>query len=237
MVELNEQQVGFIADYLEKNIVELLVLREELLDHLCCAVEIEMASGSTFHQAQEKVFANFSEETLQRIEKETILSHQNKNNIMTKISMVALLVLMLFATSIWAVKFDPPSGSPILGKLALTSPFGWRMHPIYKEKKMHKGVDYKAPIGTPIIATADGVIQKVKRSNKGYGNLIVIQHEDAYETRYAQLSEIKVEVGQKVKKGETIALSGNSGTSTAPHLHYEVLKNGVQVDPQLYIQP
>ncbi|MEM7297986.1 MAG: N-acetylmuramoyl-L-alanine amidase, partial [Bacteroidota bacterium] len=116
-----------------------------------------------------------------------------------------------------------------------TSGFGMRMHPIEKVKKRHFGVDFACKMRTEIVSTADGTVLKVERNRKGYGNLLTIAHGDQFETKYAQLSEFKVKEGEKVKKGQVVALSGNSGMSTAPHLHYEVLKDGKRVNPKTYI--
>ncbi|WP_420316375.1 peptidoglycan DD-metalloendopeptidase family protein [Ekhidna sp.] len=130
-----------------------------------------------------------------------------------------------------------PSILPIkdIEKVKMTSGYGMRMHPIYKVKKMHLGTDFSCPLGTEIIAPANGTVAKVEKK-EGYGNLLTIDHGDKMVTRYAQLSEFKVKEGDEVKKGNVIALSGNSGASTAPHLHYEVKKNGEYVDPAGYIK-
>lgn len=111
------------------------------------------------------------------------------------------------------------------------SGYGMRMHPIYKIRKMHPGMDFSAPVGTPVFATGDATVQKVSRSRRGYGNHIILDHGFNYETLYAHLSKISVYRGQKIKRGEIIGYVGNTGTSTAPHLHYEVLKNGKHLNP------
>jgi murein DD-endopeptidase MepM/ murein hydrolase activator NlpD len=111
------------------------------------------------------------------------------------------------------------------------SGYGMRMHPIYKIRKMHPGMDFSAPVGTPVFATGDAVVQKVSKSRRGYGNHIILDHGFNYETLYAHLSKINVYRGQKIKRGEIIGYVGNTGTSTAPHLHYEVLKNGKHLNP------
>jgi len=116
----------------------------------------------------------------------------------------------------------------------LASGFGWRVHPIYKFAKFHEGLDFTAPKGTEVFATADGTVVQADNSASGYGNCVVIDHGFGYLTRYAHLSAFKVRSGTKVKRGELIGLVGNSGLSTAPHLHYEVEKNGVKVDPINY---
>jgi murein DD-endopeptidase MepM/ murein hydrolase activator NlpD len=113
----------------------------------------------------------------------------------------------------------------------LASGYGMRMHPIYKIRKFHKGMDFSAPEGTPVFATGNARVQSVKRSRRGYGNHVILDHGFNYETLYGHMSKISVFPGQKVKRGEIIGFVGNSGTSTAPHLHYEVTRNGRFVNP------
>lgn len=113
------------------------------------------------------------------------------------------------------------------------SGYGYRMHPIYQTRIFHDGMDFACDIGTPVYATADGVVKKAKWE-KGYGYLIVIEHGYGYETRYAHLKSFNVKHGQKVVRGETIALSGNSGRSTGPHLHYEVRLRERPMNPAHY---
>ncbi len=117
----------------------------------------------------------------------------------------------------------------------VSSTFGMRRDPYSKAKKMHLGIDFATPIGTEVLATADGDVAKVIKATTGYGNHIIIDHGTDYQTRYAQLSQMQVKVGDQVKQGQVIALSGNSGQSNGPHLHYEVYKNEVAVDPAGYI--
>ncbi len=114
------------------------------------------------------------------------------------------------------------------------SGFGWRIHPIYKIKKMHEGMDFTAPTGTEIYATGDGVVEVARNSLRGYGKRIVINHGYGYKTRYAHLQSFDVRRGQKVKRGDVIGYVGSSGLSTAPHLHYEVEKDGKKVNPVHY---
>lgn len=116
----------------------------------------------------------------------------------------------------------------------LSSYYGYRPDPIYKVRKFHAGVDFSAPQGTEVYSPGEGVVIKVKRSRRGYGNTIEIDHGFGYVTFYAHLKELKVKKGQKVKRGELIATVGNSGKSTAPHLHYEVRKNNRTVNPIYY---
>ena len=99
---------------------------------------------------------------------------------------------------------------------------------------MHQGVDFVAPAGTPVLATAGGIVAKtlMAADSSGYGIHTVIKHDDNFETRYAHMSDLVVSIGQVVEKGDTIGYSGSTGLSTNPHLHYEVLKDGVHLDPQ-----
>ena len=126
-----------------------------------------------------------------------------------------------------------PAIQPVANKdlKRMTSGYGYRIHPIYKTRKMHYGMDYSAKVGTEIYATGDGFISKVKRSKRGYGNYVKINHGFGYETLYAHMSKYIVKKGQKVKRGEVIGYVGNSGISTAPHLHYEVRKDNKKINP------
>ena len=120
------------------------------------------------------------------------------------------------------------------GTNRLASGYGMRMHPVYKTMRMHHGVDFTAPTGTPIYATGNGVITRSERNRHGYGLLVEIDHGFGYKTRYAHMSKIEVSRGQKVQRGEIIGRVGETGTSTAPHLHYEVHRNGRTVNPVPY---
>ena len=125
---------------------------------------------------------------------------------------------------------------PLIGTLVVTSPFGLREHPIIGQELEHHGVDLEAAAGTPVMAVARGVV--VWRGNKlGYGNCIVIRHGTHLSTIYGHLSHIGVDTGQSVSKGEVIGLSGSTGFSTGPHLHFEVRNNGTPVNPLPLLAP
>lgn len=128
-----------------------------------------------------------------------------------------------------------PAIQPVANKdlKRMASGYGYRIHPIYQTRIFHEGMDFSCDIGTPVYATADGVIKKA-RWESGYGYLITIDHGYGYETRYAHLKSFNVKAGQKVVRGEVIALSGNSGRSSGPHVHYEVLQKGRPVNPANY---
>ena len=122
--------------------------------------------------------------------------------------------------------------TPINGA-RLSSPFGMRKHPIDGFNKMHKGTDFAAPMGTPVMASGDGIIKKASWCGGG-GNCIKIKHNSVYETIYAHLSKFaKIsKVGQRVRQGQIIGYVGSTGKSTGPHLHYEVVKNGKKINSQ-----
>lgn len=118
-------------------------------------------------------------------------------------------------------------------EVRITSGYGMRIHPIYKTEMMHFGVDLVAPLGTPVICTAEGVIDKAE-FKEGYGNMVLARHGEEYATLYTQLQEFIVRPGQKVEKGQVIGYLGESGINTGPHLHYEVHRNGERVNPEDY---
>jgi murein DD-endopeptidase MepM/ murein hydrolase activator NlpD len=126
-----------------------------------------------------------------------------------------------------------PSIVPIGDKelTRLSSTFGIRNDPIYNVPKMHSGLDFTAPTGSKIYATGDGIIETMEYSSGGYGNHIVINHGFGYKSHYAHLSKFETKLNRKVKRGELIGRVGSTGKSTAPHLHYEVIKNGNKIDP------
>ncbi len=113
----------------------------------------------------------------------------------------------------------------------VASGFGYRIDPIYKTPRFHAGLDFTAPQGTPIYATANGVAKTAGNSGNGYGNHVVINHGYGYETLYGHMFKVKVRVGQRVRRGEIIGYVGSTGKSTGPHCHYEVHKNGTRIDP------
>ncbi len=129
-----------------------------------------------------------------------------------------------------------PAIQPIENSDLSRTAAGWgvRMHPFYRIRKLHEGIDFTAPIGTEVFATADGEIEILEKSNRGHGNQIVINHGFGYKTLYAHLDGFNVKSGQKVKRGDVIGYVGKTGLSTATHLHYEVHLNGEKVNPVNY---
>ncbi len=127
-----------------------------------------------------------------------------------------------------------PSRTPLNG-LTMTSNFGMRVHPVLGGMRAHKGVDLSAPVGTPIYATADGVVGKASWFG-GYGLYVQLEHGNDLETRYGHMSRLAVAEGQHIHKGDVLGYVGTTGRSTGPHLHYEVRVNGVAVNPIPYMQ-
>ncbi len=113
----------------------------------------------------------------------------------------------------------------------MASGYGWRIHPILKTRRMHYGMDFTAKTGTPIYATADGIVKHAGWKPNGFGKHVVINHGFGYETLYAHMSKVAVKNGEKVKRGQIIGYVGNTGLSAGPHCHYEVHVNGKRVNP------
>ena len=129
-----------------------------------------------------------------------------------------------------------PNGSPLKNTI-ITSKFGYRIHPITKKKKFHRGLDFRAKRKTPIYATADGIVRYVQPRNKGsFGRVVIISHNYGFETLFAHLRKTKVKVGDIVYKGNLIAFSGNSGRSSGPHLHYEIRYGIKSLNPYYFVK-
>jgi murein DD-endopeptidase MepM/ murein hydrolase activator NlpD len=126
-----------------------------------------------------------------------------------------------------------PAIQPISNKNLnrLTSGFGYRIDPLYKTVKFHAGLDFTAPQGSPIYATADGIVSTAGNLGNGYGNHVIISHGYSYSTLYGHMYRIKAKNGQRVRRGEVIGYVGNTGKSTGPHLHYEVIKGSKHLNP------
>lgn len=241
MIALTDTQIEKIESQLQAQGVTYQPLYEELLDHVCCLVEEKMWDEQlSFDKAFELALEAFDDFNFEQIQEQTLTIYISKSISMKKVMMMAamLLVILVFGASSLkeSVLLEPPSIKPLKGNHVVTSGFGLRMHPTKKVKKHHLGVDFKTKTGTPILATSDGIIEKVLSSKGGYGKHIIIKHDDEYQTLYAHLSAFKVKKGDAVKKGDVIGLTGNTGKSAKPHLHYEVRKNGKAVNPEEYFK-
>ena len=126
-----------------------------------------------------------------------------------------------------------PAIQPVANKdlTRFASGYGNRIHPVYKTSMMHWGCDFTAPVGTEIHCTGNGKVVEVNFERRGYGYHVVIEHGFGYQTLYAHMSKIAVKKGQKVNRGDLLGYIGNTGTSTGPHLHYEVIKGGQKINP------
>ncbi len=129
-----------------------------------------------------------------------------------------------------------PKIAPVPGTAYVSSSYGMRLHPIHKVRLMHLGCDFAALKGSPVIATADGLVTRsvTKADSSTYGKHVIIGHDDVYWTLYAHLSKVFVHNGQVVEMGDTLGLVGNTGNSTNPHLHYEVLKGEKRLNPEKF---
>lgn len=129
-----------------------------------------------------------------------------------------------------------PAIQPVVNRdlTLLTASFGLRIHPFYRTLTPHSGVDYTVPEGTRVFATADGTVKEISSKNTGSGLTVVLSHGNGYETSYSHLSKVTVQKGAKVRRGDIVALTGDTGLSLAPHLHYEIKHNGMRIDPIHY---
>ncbi len=186
------------------------------------AKEIEQAAelATVMRMRQDQLEASIAR-TLQTLENRMIVQQQSYGQIVSFIKNKEDLLASTPAIQ--------PVSNEDLKRVA--SGFGYRIDPIYKTTRFHAGLDFTAPQGTPIYATANGVIRTAGNSGNGYGNHVVINHGYGYETLYAHMYRVKAKRGQRVKRGEIIGYVGNTGKSTGPHCHYEVHKNGRPIDP------
>ncbi|HEX4024968.1 MAG TPA: M23 family metallopeptidase [Steroidobacteraceae bacterium] len=127
-----------------------------------------------------------------------------------------------------------PQGRPVRAGY-ISSGFGERMDPFTGEEGIHKGVDFAAPAGTDVLAVAAGIVTWAG-PREGYGNLVEINHGKGYSTRYAHNETVLVKIGDEVQRGQALATVGSTGRSTGPHVHFEVLRNGVQIDPMTFVR-
>jgi murein DD-endopeptidase MepM/ murein hydrolase activator NlpD len=259
-MKLNENQLLFLAFILNEKGIKDKETQGELIDHLATNIENKISEDILFHDALDDAIHEFGEENFLAIKDNRQYLFQQK--IKKNMKRVAVLLFLLIGTitliannqypsnakeialdknnegNSIIVKIhenEPPTVYPVKGDFPIVSTFGKRMHPIHKVIKFHKGIDIKAPIGTDVLASSDGVIQKVKPQSTGYGNHVVIKHDNTFKTLYAQLSTMTVKVGDKVKAGDKIGEVGSSGASTGPHLHYEVIREGEKVNPEDYV--
>jgi len=252
MIILNEHQVARVQAHLAQAGLHD-KLSSELLDHLCCAIEDQMATGDSFDESLVKTLKSWPIRQLRDLQKNIRFITKTKPMLYRISAAVALLAGIVFLSPFPLTEtvvaethdhshelpaalasFDPPTASPIAGVELngkdISCGFGMRTHPITKRRQQHRGIDIKAKSGTPVLATADGKVIFAGEDGK-YGIVVRILHPDGYVTAYCHLSKHIIERGDRVILGQEIAAVGSTGLSTAPHLHYELLKDDVPVDP------
>ncbi len=220
--------------------------REELLDHLCCDIEQAMQHGLGFEEAFTECQGRWNENEVKKIHSST-----QSTSIMVKLLTVVILglgsitllslplteeqeALEIPIEESGCLLLEPPGQAPLSENFDVSSGFGMRLHPLTKRRLMHRGVDWKAPSGTPVKAAGAGVV--LEAGNKGkYGKCVIIVHDEIYQTLYAHLGAINVTLNEQVAAGQIIGKVGSTGQSVGPHLHYEILKNGVAVNPADYL--
>ena len=232
---LNEIQVILVEKELKQKGLNYYPLEDEFIDHICCRVEEHIQRGASFEEAMQLVLQQIDQAHLKNLQRKTRLAVYGTHTIMKKLTFAtaSLAACGIMITSVIQAQ-QMPSTAP-LEKVEITSGFGMTTHPSKKAQVLHKGVDLKASMGTPVMVTADGKVIEVADDPKGYGKYILVDHGSQIITKYAQLSKFLVEVDTKVEQGQVIGLVGSSGASSAPHLHYEVLKDQQPVDPEEYM--
>jgi murein DD-endopeptidase MepM/ murein hydrolase activator NlpD len=205
---------------------------EEYQDHYMTQYERLVDGGMPQKKAYTKVHQSISGLNAWKINLDYFnLHYKNKFIMLSSLALICTSFLFVF-TSVE----EPPTISPILSAQSnITSSYGLRMHPVSKVKKFHNGIDIKSKLGTKVVAPSSGTITAAG-FDKANGYFIEIEHDEIYTTRYHHLSKIHVVLDQKVKTGDKIGEVGSTGMSTAPHLHYEVKKNGKHVDPFPFIK-
>lgn len=253
----HKETQGEILDHLASNIEEK--MNDNIIFHQALDLAIEEFGEDNFHNIsknqhylfQQKIKKNmkritlfiliisspifylFGNQLFQENKNEKIIAEINNPEILQK--NIPIINEISHQGNTKLINQEPPEAYPVIGDYPIVATFGKRMHPIQKVMKHHNGIDIKAPIGTPVVASSDGIIVKVEKKEIGYGNHIVIKHDKTYKSMYAHLSMIDVKVGETVSKGQKIGEVGTSGSSLNPHLHYEVIKEGKKVNPEKYI--
>ncbi|MEQ8715619.1 MAG: M23 family metallopeptidase [Cyclobacteriaceae bacterium] len=235
MIRLSNTQSEQIQEAIKSSVGNSAKVQHELFDHWCCFVEAAMSNGTSFEQAFHELKLHFDLAEVKAIEENYLTYHPRTPWLSTlqRVGSMAAMLVFLVVAGVDAQK--RPDISPVFDQYPISSGFGNRIDPFAEEVKHHNGIDLKVPKNTPVRATADGTVAKVSNHPKGHGLHIIISHNDGYETLYANLSLADVAEGQVIVKGEIIGKSGNSGLSTAPHLHYEIRHDQKPINPQVYI--
>ncbi|PHI20039.1 hypothetical protein CEQ90_09900 [Lewinellaceae bacterium SD302] len=260
MTELNESQINLVAVHLDEAALEASLSESLLDHLCCEIEEAMTSSDVTFEEAFSAVTHDWSKERLRKLDRTINFTTKTKPMLIRLSSLTAIVaaffLLSPFGNSPSPNKhtqvvfesadakdfeleltlldpaLEPPTASPLAGRKLddFISGFGMRTHPIHKKQLLHRGIDFKAEMGTPVLATAAGEITFAGRNGKN-GIQVVIKHEDGYTTVYSHLQTHLVEVGQSVDLGEMIGAVGTTGASTGPHLHYELHKDNQPINP------
>lgn len=216
---------------------------QELLDDAVCGLELKDGEiySEVFHSNAPSVdpiqtlTPVYADDTIKNTSLIAYASAKSDSMYLKMFSVEADLVQALQRVAGENVSL-PPMHLPLaeISFTQLGASIGMKTNPVLKARVRHNGLDIIVPTGTPVLAAGDGRVSKVEKSNKGFGNTVTITHSSSYVTRYAHLSTISVRQGQKVKAGQKIGAAGMSGSSFAPHLHYEIIKDGEYQDPVNY---
>lgn len=207
-------------------------LLEEMTDHYLTSYESYLETSHSKDEALQKTLGqinNLSGKELNR--KIFMINHKNIIS-MSSLLFTFLLSVFYFTSFNASETFDPPLAWPLdISLHKVSSEYGLRIHPIHKNKKLHTGIDIRANYGQQVLATGNGTVIKSAYDDT-HGHYIIIKHDDIYKSRFNHLAERLVDVNDKVAIGQVIAKVGSTGMSTAPHLHYEILKYDKAINPR-----
>jgi len=237
-----------IADLLKMAGITDHQVMEELIDHYLTHIEAKIESGTNTQKAIRETYRDIANLDIDKFN--TTKSNRNRLGLLMFFLLFIGMGFYFFPCHLQANKNELcpneeieiptvqlPNGFPIaMNQLIITSEYGVRMHPIKKKSELHKGIDIRARMGTPVIATGDGIVKEAGFS-KLAGNYIIIEHEGGFKTKYYHLLDIAIEEKTAVKSGQVIGKVGNSGQSIMPHLHYEILKDDLHMNPRQIMNP
>ncbi|MEM6784124.1 MAG: M23 family metallopeptidase [Bacteroidota bacterium] len=236
---LTDAQVAHIVADLKRRGLLYVPLLDDLVDHVCCLTEARLADGDPFEDAYAAALADFGgPRGLRRVQRRARSAAAPHTTLLRRMTYASsAFVAVLFVALSFNASAQQPSVLPIAKEhlVRVSAEFGQHGKTERGTHVTHRGVDFVVPEGTPIYATAPGVVE-LRDQPDSYGLNIVLTHSETYTSRYSHLSRFAVEDGQAVAQGDLIGYAGNTGRSTGPHLHYEVLRDGEPVDPSAYYE-
>ena len=233
---LSEFEIDIIVEVIELQGIKHKEFKEELTDHICCFIEEQKSDGLRFEESLKLCLATFEPGEMAQIEQKIINQTKNKKVLMKNIMLFSTMLLLISSTILFSQGPTTPTLRPVGEEFKISSHYGIQTHPINFKKRHHDGLDISAPTGTPVIATANGKVIIASQDENKYGKHIKIEHKENLQTFYAHLSEINVQEGEVIEKGQVIGKVGNTGLSTGPHLHYEIISDGKKVDPKDFFE-